>query len=208
MGALSDLISEFAESVASGRTDVYNEISLQHELGVFLRARLSNYKVQFERNVSFFFPPQMTFTKREIDVSVFSPDRNELKYAIELKFPRNGQYPEQMFSFCKDIAFAEELNAAGFSAAGLAIFVDDNLFYKGPAAGIYGCFRGEQPIHGRIQKPTGSRDCEVSVRGSYCVRWQPISGSLMYAVVEVEDMSHVEQTAETRNAFTRTQSQG
>lgn len=181
MGALSDLISEFAESVASGRTDVYNEISLQHELGVFLRGRLSNYKVQFERNVSFFFPPKIPFTKREIDVSVFSPDRNELKYAIELKFPRNGQYPEQMFSFCKDIAFVEELKTAGFSGAGLAIFVDDNLFYKGPATGIYGCFRGEQPIHGRIQKPTGSKDQEVSVRGSYCVRWQPISGPLMYA---------------------------
>ena len=29
------------------------------------------------------------------------------RYAIELKFPRNGQYPETMFSFVKDIKFLE-----------------------------------------------------------------------------------------------------
>ncbi len=28
---------------------------------------------------------------------------------LELKYPRNGQHPEQMFSFCKEIAFVEEL---------------------------------------------------------------------------------------------------
>lgn len=31
------------------------------------------------------------------------------KYAIELKYPQNGQYPEQMFSCVKDIKFMEEL---------------------------------------------------------------------------------------------------
>ena len=35
--------------------NIYNEFSLQHELGIFLRKRLSNlYKVEFERNASFF----------------------------------------------------------------------------------------------------------------------------------------------------------
>lgn len=200
MGALTDLIASFVESIASGGTDdIYNEISLQHELGVFLRGRLPNYKVRFERNVTHFFESKSSFTKREIDLSVFSPDRSDLKYAIELKYPRNGQHPEQMFSFCKDVVFAEELSDAGFTAACLVIFAEDHLFYEGPQDGIYGYFRGGRPIHGRIQKPTGKKDAEVVVRGSYSVRWQPISGSLMYAVVEVGGMigGHVEPTAET-----------
>ncbi len=32
-----------------------------------------------------------------------------LDAVVELKFPRNGQHPEQMYSFCKDIVFAEQL---------------------------------------------------------------------------------------------------
>ena len=179
------LISPFIQSVASGRVEVYNEFSLQHELGISLRAALPNRKVQFERNVTFFFQSKATFTKKEIDISVFSPDRRELVYAIELKFPRNGQYPEQMFSFCKDVSFAEELRVAGFRAAGLVIFADDSLFYSGPTDGIYGFFRGERPIHGRIQKPTGSKDAESLIRGHYVARWNPIVASLKYVVIEV-----------------------
>jgi hypothetical protein len=106
MGALADLIAPFVDSVASRRTELHNEFSLQHELGISLRGKLPARKVQFERNVFFFFPSKASFTKREIDISVFSPGTKELAYAIELKYPRNGQYTEQMFSFCEDVAFA------------------------------------------------------------------------------------------------------
>jgi hypothetical protein len=184
MGAIANLVDEFVATVKEGRTEIYNEFNLQHELGVFLRGKLPNYKIQFERNVAYFFPSKPSFTKREIDLSVFLADRSELKYAIELKYPRNGQYPEQMFNFCKDVAFAEELTAAGFSAAGLAVFVDDQLFYGGSTKGIYDYFRGGKPLHGRIQKPTGRQDYDVLVRGCYPIRWKPISGPLVYAVVE------------------------
>jgi hypothetical protein len=186
MGTLHDLIAPFAVAVASGLTEVYNEFSLQHELGIFLRGKLPNYKVQFERNVSFFFPSSnVAFTKREIDIAVYSLSKKGLRYSIELKYPRNGQHPEQMFSFCKDVAFAEELNAAGFQTAGLVIFAADHLFYGGATEGIYGFFRGGQPLCGRIQKPTGRKDAEVNLRGCYDVIWKPISGSLKYAVIEV-----------------------
>ena len=186
METLDHLIAPFIESVAAGRTEVYNEFSLQHELGIFLRVKLPRYKVQFERNVDFFFPGTKTaFIKREIDITVFSPETNELKWAIELKYPRNGQYPEQMFSFCKDIVFVEELKVAGFSQSGLVIFAEDNLFYRGATNGIYGFFRGDQPLHGRIQKPTGSKDIEIEVRGTYAVEWKEISDPLMYTAVEV-----------------------
>ena len=186
METLAGVVAPFVAAVASERTEVYNEFSLQHELGVSLRERLPDRKVQFERNVSFFFPSKAPFTKREIDISVFSPDRKKLAYAIELKYPRNGQYPEQMFGFCKDVAFAEELSAAGFKIAGVVIFADDPLFYSGPALGIYGFFRGGRPLHGGIQKPTGRKDTKTLVRGSYAVRWNPVVGPLKYAVIEVK----------------------
>jgi hypothetical protein len=183
---ITDLIAPFVGSVASGRTEVYNEFSFQHELGIFLRAKLPNHKVQFERNTRLFFGSKR-FTKTEMDISVFTPDMSDLAYAIELKYPRNGQYPEQMFGFCKDVAFAEELNAAGFRAAGLVILADHHLFYQdqGQEKGIYAFFRGGQPLCGRVRKPTGCKDDEVVLRGTYSVQWKPISVRLQFALIEV-----------------------
>ena len=44
---LEHLLNEFMGLVASGEAEVYNEFSLQHELGIFLRAKLTGYKSFF-----------------------------------------------------------------------------------------------------------------------------------------------------------------
>lgn len=181
---LAELISPFIREITSGQIQIYNEFSLQHELGSFLRRHLTGCLVQFERNVSFFFPDSSSFTKREIDISVFTPDKRELIWAIELKFPRNGQHPEQMFSFCKDIAFVEELKTAGFSKAGLLVFADDSLFWRGPTEGIYGFFRGGRPLQGIIQKPTGTKIGEVKICGTYVVTWELIHDRLKFTAID------------------------
>ena len=86
------LLEEFVDLIRNEEVEVYNEFSLQHELGIFLRAKLTENKVQFERNTKFF---GITGTvKHEIDIVIYN--ENE-KYAIELKYPLNGQYPEQMY---------------------------------------------------------------------------------------------------------------
>jgi hypothetical protein len=187
MRHIEQLIVGFVDLVKASTIEVYNEFSLQHELGLFLRGALAGPLVQFERNVSFFFDRVAYFTKREIDISIYTNDPRHLSHAIELKFPRNGQHPEQMFSFCKDIVFCEELVAAGFAAATVLIFADDPLFYKGPSSGIYGFFRGGQRLHGLVRKPTGLKDVDVNVKGSYTLTWKPIFGSLMYTVVNVDN---------------------
>jgi hypothetical protein len=128
MGQLAMLAAQFVESVSARQIEVYNQFSLQHEFGIFLREKVLAFRVQFERNVSFFFSHKNSFAKRETDISVFSPNKEELRLAIELKYPRNGQHPEQMFSFCKDVAFAEELRHAGFSSTALIILAEDPLF--------------------------------------------------------------------------------
>lgn len=51
---LKHLLYEFMHLVADEQVEIYNEFSLQHELGLFLRTRLPGYKVQFERNTKFF----------------------------------------------------------------------------------------------------------------------------------------------------------
>lgn len=185
---IQNLITPFISSVAKGDVEIYNEFSLQHELGIFLRNALPNYKVQFEQNTKF-FGISRKLTKKEIDISIFS---TKFKCAIELKYPRNGQYPEQMFSFCKDIAFIEELRGEGFDSAALIIFADDKLFYSGDSSDIYGYFRNRKPLHGEIQKPTGNKDDKVSIRGQYKVEWKTIverleDDPLKYSVIEAAD---------------------
>jgi hypothetical protein len=147
---LAALIEPFLHGLASGQVEIYNEFSLQHGLGFFLRQALPSLKVQFERNVRFFFPALSNFVKREIDIAIFQPDSSAPQWAIELKSPRNKQYPEQMFSFCRDVLFAEQLRAAGFAHAGLVLFAEDKLFWQGAQEGIYRFFRSTAPLEGVI----------------------------------------------------------
>lgn len=173
---LKILINEFMNLVATGEVEVYNEFSLQHELGIFLRAKLTSYKVQFERNTKFF---GITGTiKHEIDIVIYNDNE---KYAIELKYPLNDQYPEQMFSFVKDIKFMEELKEAGFSSTYCLTLVQDKNFYSGQKQdGIYAYFRGQDLVHGEINKPTGKKDESVYVNGYYIINWNSCNATKYY----------------------------
>lgn len=183
---LFEVVRELAEKLAEGETEVYNEFSLQHELGILLRKRLPERLVQFERNVSYFGLKKPDFEKREIDIVVFDRERSLLDAAVELKFPRNGQHPEQMFSFCKDISFLEQLKASGFNRAYFVVFAEDRLFYEGNQTGIYAFFRGGRELSGSISKPTGKRDKSLVIRGSYKLEWHDVYGSTKFAIVEVQ----------------------
>ena len=178
---LPKLLRAFMETVTPDR--VYNEFSLQHELGIYLRAKLPDFQTEFERNVSRFFDSKYPFVKREIDIVSYSESLRALRSAVELKFPRNGQVPETMFSFCKDIAFIEQLKQQGFDSTALVILVDDAAFYKGGTNGIYGYFRAGHPLHGTIQKPTGKRDDQVHIQGTYDVQWKHLAHGLSCSIV-------------------------
>ena len=182
---LNYCIAGFAEKVGSGAIDIYNEFSLQHELGIYLRNQLDNCKIRFEQNVSDVGLEKSEYVKKEIDISITSTDSGEHLSAIELKYPRNGQVPESMFSFCKDIAFLEQLVTTGFQSAYFLAFAEDPLFYTGKNEGIYGFFRSGRPITGRIRKPTGAKDSEIIIKGPYHATWLPVSGSRRFCLIQI-----------------------
>jgi len=181
---LKPLLENFAGLVRNNQIEIYNEFSLQHELGIYLRNQLQGTKVQFERNVVHFSFDKSHFIKREIDISIFKNQQQGLLAALELKYPKNGQYPEQMYSFCKDIKFAEELKAAGFQRTYVVIFADDHLFYSGNQEGIYGFFRGGKTLEGRIEKPTGKNKTEILLKGKYNIKWFDVAGKMKYSIIE------------------------
>lgn len=90
-----------------------------------------------------------------------------------------------MFGFCKDIAFLEQLVAAGFQSAYFLALADHRHFYEGNGGGIYGHFRAGAPITGKIVKPTGAKDHEVTIIGSYVAKWFPVSGETKFCLVKV-----------------------
>ncbi len=180
-------VSRFFDLVRAEDVEIYNEFSLQHELGIFLRSDVpAPAKIQFERPVEFFQPRSTEHEKKEIDISIFTPDRTD-RVAIELKFPRNGQYPEQMFSACRDIAFLEQLVRGGFSAGVFVMVADDPLFWGGrDVDGIYGPFRAGSPVSGTIPKPTGKSGRAVSIQGRYVIAWRRVTEGLNYCMVQVQ----------------------
>ncbi len=185
---LSEHVHDFFKTLGTRRVEIYNEISLQHEIGVFLRSVIDRdaYRVQFERPTDFFGIPSAQLLKKEIDISVFSSGQTH-KAAVELKFPRNGQHPEQMFSACKDVAFLEELVERGFASGLFVMAADDRLFYEGShTEGVYAHFRSGKPICGLIRKPTGAKDESFTIRGSYNLTWNKLLDSgIRYACISV-----------------------
>jgi hypothetical protein len=190
---LQPQIDRFFRDVAEGLIDIYNEFSLQHELGIFLRRSFPTCKVQFERPVSSFIGNGAVakgFVKKEIDLVIsplqpLDPPEKEL-FAIELKYPRNGQYPEQMFKFCEDIRFLEQLVAARFDMAFFICVADDHNFYRGDhPSPIYPFFRSGVPLRGSICKPTGAKDKTLELQGVYQVQWMDIRPPLKYVCVPI-----------------------
>lgn len=181
----NDFTNSFFNYKKKNEIDIYNEFSFQHELGIFIKNNFPEYKVEFERNVSFFEITEYTI-KKEIDISVFSPDKKE-KYAIELKFPRNGQVPEQMYSFVKDIRFMEELKHFGFTNTYTIVLVDNPQFYSGKSSGIYKIFRDTHQIDGKILKPTAnySKSEFIELQNSYTFNWNKLDDNQSYFFIDI-----------------------
>ncbi|MDQ0163964.1 hypothetical protein [Aeribacillus alveayuensis] len=180
-------IDEFMTEVSNDNIEIYNEFSIQFELAIFLRANLSKeYKIQLERNIGYFGLDKGNFLKKEMDIVVFNSDTKE-RHCIEIKYPINGQYPEQMFSICKDIKFLEELVDVGFSHSYCLVVVNDPLFYisKGEK-GIYRLFRKEKLLKGKIQKPTGKKDITYHLKNEYKIEWKEIRGNEKYFITTVK----------------------
>ena len=80
----------------------------------------------------------------------------------------------------------EQLVSAGFDAGFFVVAADDPLFYSGgQQSGIYGPFRSNELLAGRIVKPTGKRDDSVQLCGQYHVMWRD-ARQLNFACVPVE----------------------
>ncbi len=185
---LEKYLNDFVYYAIHEKIEIYNEFSLQHELGIYLRERLKDteYKIQFERNAAYFGVDKSKLIKREIDISVFNRNLDE-KYAIELKYPLNGQYPETMYSFIKDICFCEQLTQSGFDGALAFAIVNDKLFYEGSMKeGIYSYFRTLKPLKGSIIKPTGTVPDEIILNREYFINWNKISETSRYYIIATD----------------------
>ena len=185
---IKQIVSNFFEYVKEKEIDIYNEFSFQHELGVFFRNQITetNYKIEFERNISFFQIQKSDCIKKEIDIVIYNLDRSE-KIAIELKYPQNGQYPEQMFSITKDVKFGEQLIKNGFDRFYSITLTDDHIFYldKGKKDGIYKIFRHEKKLYGHVIKPTGKKDELIDLVGEYDIVWKNWKDNFKYMVIEI-----------------------
>lgn len=132
--------------------DIYNEFSMQHELGIKLREEFEKYNtannchfvVQFERNRTFFninnpsnTNPNTNIPKSEIDIVVYDKNDTEdktkwKKYAIELKYPlkSQGKEPERMYEFFEDVSFCEKLKNGGFTSAFAVVLTNNPNIYS------------------------------------------------------------------------------
>ena len=128
------------------KKNIYNEFSLQHELGLLLREKLKdyrNYLVQFERNITSF--DEMSdllkqyekdeikdiFKKSEIDIVIVNMNNSKEKYAIELKYHKEDDGRIPIYDCFKDMYFTNALvNELDFCYSVCVTISEDKLFYS------------------------------------------------------------------------------
>ncbi len=189
--SVPNLINEFFAAAKKENTEFHNEACLQLELAVFLRKRLPVHKILLEIPVTHFTGNKRPVgVKKEIDICIIDNAYNKLA-AIELKFPQNGQTPETLFNYCKDIEFCEFLTTTvGFTGAYALMLTDDHSFWQGRKSdGIYRYFRGKspQPINETIQKPTGKKNTHAKLKGTYSVKWANEFGDFRSILTKTEN---------------------
>ena len=168
---------------------IYNEFSLQHELGLYLRNNLENSTILFEKNVKSFEGGKgfNNWEKHEIDIVIIDNSTMK-KYAIELKFPLNGQYPEQMFQFIKDISFMEQVKKEiKFEQTYCLTLVNDEGFYSAngnrKSDGIYKYFRQKQneklpvSIKEPIKHRNQTKEKEITINYQKPIEWKKINNN-------------------------------
>ena len=180
------LIDEFVSHITKGKTEIYNEASVQYELAIFLREKLPNYKIQLERNVKFFNLEKKNFVKKEIDIVLFNHSQTR-KFAIEIKFPTSIDYPNQMFHFCQDIKFLEQLKDSGFTDNFFLALTPQSNFWSesGKEGTIYEKFRKEKELYGEIQNNIGDSTEKVHLNGRHKINWLSVNDTVRFFVVRV-----------------------
>lgn len=180
-----DLINQFVKEISLKKIEIYNEASIQHELVIFLRSHLSNYKIQFERNISVFGLDKKRFMKKEIDLVIFNTDNHDI-YAIEIKFPNNGAYPNQMLIICEDLKFLEELKQSNFTKCFCLVFANDDNFWNSKGSRhIYQKFRKEKVFEGRFEGKINQKKLRINLNGSYKINWKSIDGFGKHFLISV-----------------------
>ncbi len=153
---------------------------------MFLREKIPNYKIQLERNVKFFNLEKKNFVKKEIDIVLFN-DSQSKKFAIEIKFPVNGEYPIQMFHFCQDVKFLEQLKESGFTDNFFLALTPQSNFWSdhGTKGTIYEKFRKEKELYGEIQNQIGDSTEKVTLNGRHKIDWLSVNDKVRFFVMRV-----------------------
>ena len=176
-----------------------NSLNYGEHYTLYLRKtnELDGFKIELERPITYFDIRDSNISniksKKEIDLSIYDSKTGQ-KFAVEIKFSKNGAVPMQMFKFCEDISFLEILVNNGFNKGYSLVIVDrdDFVLEKNKTDGIYDYFRGNEhkPITNDIICPTGKHKSEtIKIKGVYNPKWEKLkvegSNRYYYYLVEV-----------------------
>lgn len=189
---IKTVLYDFLDIIKSGEIEIYNEASLQFELAIYLREKLTNSKILLERNISNlglvkYENGKKIIEKSEIDILI-SDAKKGTHFIIELKAPinQNQVRPVTIFNLIEDIKFLEELQA--HAIPGIILFITDQLGYMkgnrttGPL--LTDIRKGE--LSGSYNKHQKIQDGKepITLKNKYNPEWKNLGDKLNYFVLE------------------------
>jgi len=103
------------------------------------------------------------------------------------KIQNNGEYSIQMFHFCQDIKFLEQLKKAGFTDNFFLALTPQRNFWSdtGKKGTIYEKFRKEKELYGEIKNEIGDSTEKVILTGRHKINWLSVNDTVRYFVMRV-----------------------
>ena len=206
MLGIKEIVSTFIKEELNKESillENFNEKSLQHNLGQYIKERLGkDYCIQYERNIEYFkrIPGVKCLSKKEVDITIL--DRNDLLhnkrnamplYVIEIKYlkaysqnfsERTAYSPQSLYECLYDIQFIEDCKIRGIDGISLILCDDDKIHsanigkvrkYKTIAS----IFRSGGHIDSEIAEQINEDDNnnkykKIRVFNKYLLKWNPI----------------------------------
>jgi len=187
---IKSLISEFIELIENDKVEIYNEASLQYELAIFLRNKYPGYKIQLERNISYFELEKTGFEKKEMDIVIFKDAPNiKNSIVIELKaiIGQGKDRPVTVFQWIEDLRFLEQLKSKGAKCYSIFFTNGDRFLSKpGNVGNLLTDFRNKKVV-GKYQKHQNSKDKkEILLVNTYSFNWKKVNNEpLKYFIIEI-----------------------
>lgn len=188
-----EIIQHFFKYFSQTPFELYNEIGLRHELGIFLKKYYPELNVKLDYPVSRMFNPIPRLANKDADLYII--ESGVQKHVVEIKMPKDENASHiDLYRAVLDLKFLEQLKSHGYDSCISVFLTKRKNIWESTNGGIYKKFAGDSVIIGSVTKdeiqPFLIHGGPIEIEGTYKAKWESVHDAkgdeYKYYIINVE----------------------